>query len=130
MDSRALDIFAIMTTSTHPSGQFQRQIFLQSKENAQAALQSFVKLAGHKLDLQSISGSDVLEVEGSNKADQVFNELSDNVEKQRKAGDSKADDEVSALWNCTWKQGNVAASRKQVAPLLREAARSVQHPHD
>ncbi|MCJ1250920.1 Exopolyphosphatase [Trapelia coarctata] len=90
--SRNLALFAIMTTSTSPSGTFQRQLLLQTTQKASRVAEHFETTATRELDFQHIS--DELGIRGYS-------------EEER--------------WRKVWQQRNVGASRKQVAPLLRKA---------
>lgn len=92
---RDLSIFAIMTTFTSQEGDFRRELLLQVRKAAYSSVSKFAKRAIPGLKLQS------LEVEG--------------ISTQ---GTSAGD------WLSIWIQNDVSKSRKQVAPLLREAMRS------
>ena len=92
---RDLSIFAIMTTFTSQEGDFRRELLLKVRKAAYSSVSKFAKRAIPGLKLQS------LEVEG--------------ISTQ---GTSAGD------WLSIWIQNDVSKSRKQVAPLLREAMRS------
>jgi exopolyphosphatase len=95
-----LALFGIMTTSTSESGDFQRELFLiGSGITASKALKEFEAKATKELDLKPWDGSS--ELLGSMKA--------------RMSGRKGA--------SCIWWQRDVAKSRKQVAPLLRDMAK-------
>ena len=91
--NKNLSIFAIMTASTSADGTFQREIFLQSSPAHSSIISQFSQEAVSKLSLETLA------IEG----------LSDcnNEDLLRKI----------------WLQKDVSKSRKQVAPLLREAMR-------
>ncbi|KIW07358.1 uncharacterized protein PV09_02204 [Verruconis gallopava] len=93
---RGLGLYAIMTTSTSPEGEFQRELFV-SATNAQTveAAAKFVNHSATELGLAKWRGP------------------VDGVEY------SRAD-----CWRRIWQQNNVAHSRKRVAPLLRDAMKS------
>jgi exopolyphosphatase len=91
---RDLDLYSIMTTSTSPEGQFQRQLFVWAFNDAAiSAAKKFALNAKDELGLEEWKESD-------GKVDQ------------------KQDEEG---WRKIWWQRNVQHSRKRVAPLLREA---------
>lgn len=97
MSARNLSLYAIMTTSTTPSGDFQRQLLLQTSESGErgkirTAAESFERNAFEQLGLESASEKPGITA-------------------------SQTDD----LWRKVWQQRNVGASRKQVAPMLRKA---------
>jgi exopolyphosphatase len=96
-----LDLFAIMTTSTSLEGKFQRELLVIStghKDESQRALERFEKMGKDELKLCEWKEDE---------------HLVDLLEKQR-SGNGKI-----------WWQRDISRSRKQVAPLLREAMRSV-----
>ncbi|KYK61345.1 hypothetical protein DCS_02487 [Drechmeria coniospora] len=93
---RRLDIAAVMTTS-NPDGEFQRHLLVWGRSpRGAAAVAKFVPLAREKLRLEAWSDAEL---------DQV--------------------DRAGTL-RFAWRQHELAASRKQVAPLLREAMRSAR----
>ncbi|KAI4241402.1 MAG: hypothetical protein L6R40_004578 [Gallowayella cf. fulva] len=55
MADRNLTIFAIMTTSTSPSGEFQRELYIQALSAGHAAASAFADQAGQELHLESHS---------------------------------------------------------------------------
>jgi exopolyphosphatase len=90
---KSLSIFAIMTAYQDSSNHFAREILLVTSKDGKAkeAAEQFVKLGGSDLQLQ---------------------DAEDSV-------DLGEDDAV--LFQHHWAQKNLDASRKQVAPLMREA---------
>ena len=97
MEQRDLSIFAIMTTSTTCEGEFQRELFLQARKAAAAPISNFLDRAVAELNLQ------VLEIDGLS--------AQEGLESER-------------LGPWIWRQKAVGKSRKQVAPLLREAMKT------
>jgi len=95
MDERNLSIFAIMTTSKSAEGEFQRELLVHTSKSAAPFADNFVARAQSELKLEK------LDVEGASA-------LPD--------GDWR--------WPVVWNQKDVSRSRKQVAPLLREAMRN------
>ena len=94
MNSRDLKLFAIMTTSNAPTGQFQRQLLLQARPGSHKVAQRFEQDAKSDLDLESVPDLGI-----------KVRDRSDSVRR-------------------VWRQWNLGMSRKQVAPLLRKAMRS------
>ena len=94
MGKRDLTVFAIMTTSTSPEGQFQRELFLHSKEEGTEAALRFEKEAADELGLQPPSAPNLQGLQEQNN---------------------------KSVWRRVWLQKDVSKSRKQVAPLLRKA---------
>lgn len=92
MTSRELSLYAIMTTSTTSSGEFQRQLLLQTTGAGGDAAETFEKHHREGLRLASVS---------------------------EEVGITAA--RTDGRWREVWRQGNVGASRKQVAPMLRNA---------
>ncbi|KAM0723987.1 hypothetical protein Q7P37_000978 [Cladosporium fusiforme] len=92
---RNLDVFAIMTAFTDSSGSFARELLLLTLNDGPAteAAKRFAAHASAELNL---------------------------VEMQETGANSS---EVGVAWTAAWKQEKLEASRKQVAPLLREALR-------
>jgi exopolyphosphatase len=92
---RGLDLFAIMTAYTNDADAFSRQLLLIAINNGKAveAAESFVKQVSEELKLDP------------------------------EAADLPKLTHGRAPWARVWQQGNVAASRKQVGPLLRKAMR-------
>lgn len=94
MKGNKLQIFAIMTTSTNAEGKFQRELLVFAHDCAACYTDKFTERATPELGLEE-SG-----IEGVN----VSTSGSDG-------------------WLKTWRQTDLSKSRKQVAPLLREAMR-------
>lgn len=90
--SRKLSLYAIMTASTTSSGAFQRQLLLQTAGDAGDAAETFAEHHRAELRLASVAAE---------------------------VGISAA--RTDGPWREVWRQGNVGASRKQVAPMLRKA---------
>lgn len=95
MRDRKLDLFAIMTAYNPPQGEFARELLLISPQQGEAAdaAARFTTDASTELKLQ---------------------------DSKLTVGDDDNDEHFT--WQC-WDQRNLAASRKRVAPLLREAMR-------
>ncbi|KHN98461.1 exopolyphosphatase [Metarhizium album ARSEF 1941] len=92
-DERKLDVAAVMTTS-HPGGNFHRQLLVWGlTDRGKAAIGRFGDV-GRPLGLE-----------------------------QWEDGALDGDDGDGGNTRFAWRQANLAASRKQVAPLLREALR-------
>ena len=98
MEERDLSIFAIMTTSTTLEGEFQRELFLQARKAAAEPISKFLDRAVSELNLQD------LEIDGLSSAQK-------NLESE-------------SLGPWIWRQEAVNKSRKQVAPMLREAMKT------
>lgn len=92
---RTLSIFAIMTSSTSEDGKFQRELLVQANGPAEDIASNFVRNAADQLGLQDI------EVEGIH---------------QRTTQKGTA-----SPWRAAWLQKETDNSRKQVAPLIRQA---------
>jgi exopolyphosphatase len=91
---RELDLYTIMTTSTSPEGQFQREILLWAfNEKATDAVKAFAASSGDELGLEDWDGP----------------------------GSVANGDVGEGQWRKVWWQRHVQHSRKRVAPLLREA---------
>ena len=97
MEQRDLSIFAIMTTSTTFEGEFQRELFLQARKAAAVPISNFLDRAVSELDLRD------MEIDG--------------LSAQRNL-------ESESLGPWIWRQKAVNKSRKQVAPMLREAMKA------
>ena len=97
MEERELSIYAIMTTSTTSKGDFQRELYLQARKAAAGPISKFIDQAVSELGLQD------LEIDGLR---------AQNMLESKSLG----------LW--IWRQKAVSKSRKQVAPLLREAMKT------
>ena len=99
MTAHDLSLYAIMTAYKSEMGQFQRELLLQANnEPAFAAAEHFSKTAVQDLGLE------VLNIDG--------------VAKQVQPHSSS-----DKPWRYYWMQGDLTKSRKQVAPMLREALR-------
>ena len=96
MEQRDLSIFAIMTLITF-EGEFQRELFLQARKAAAVPISNFLDRAVSELDLQD------LEIEGLNTQNSL---------------------ESESLGPRIWRQKALSKSRKQVAPMLREAMKT------
>ncbi|KAK1989897.1 DHH phosphoesterase, partial [Colletotrichum falcatum] len=101
---KALDIGVVMTTA-HPAGPLEREVLVWAfNEAAAASCRAFYDRFGGELGLAPWRGGR-LDSDG---------------------GGGAYDDEGARArgeWRAAWTQANVAASRKQVAPMLREAIR-------
>ncbi|KAI9369149.1 hypothetical protein BJX61DRAFT_175266 [Aspergillus egyptiacus] len=102
---RKLDIVLVMTAfSSAKDGQFSRELLACAlNSRGAAALQAFVSTAGSQLGLQ-----DWYPLDGDDLAQDIK--------------DTLCPSEDSSFWTRIWVQTNIAKSRKQVAPLIREAA--------
>ncbi|KAL9103840.1 MAG: hypothetical protein Q9163_001160 [Psora crenata] len=94
MESKGLSVFAIMTTYTSYTDDFQRQLLLQSREANHTAVEKFVAIAKAELGLDE--GLDL------------------GLTKQTESS-------ASGIWRNFWWQKDISKSRKQVGPLLRWA---------
>jgi exopolyphosphatase len=106
-EDRQLDVVIIMTAFTAGNGRFCRELFVCSvNENSIAAdgVKRFVSQAAEQLGLMDWSLLD--------------GDISPVVTEEGLRDELNED---SPLWRRLWVQTNVAASRKQVAPLLRTA---------
>ena len=101
MRSKSLSIFAIMTAFTSPEQTFRRELFLQATDTSAAAVSKFSKSACQELGLEKLHLPGV----GAGQSEDG----------------SSANDQELRMTRKLWTQKNVAESRKQVAPLLREA---------
>ena len=97
MSQRDLSIFAIMTTSTSPEGQFRRELLLQCRADGADIASRFEKESTNQLGLESLPIDDIEEHDG--------------------ATESKS----GICWRKVWLQKELGKSRKQVGPLLRNA---------
>lgn len=90
---RSLDLYSIMTTSTSPTGDFQRELLLWAfNDKAVSWATSFAQNSREELGLEDWDGpADVARSEGNGQ------------------------------WRRVWWQRQVQHSRKRVAPLLRQA---------
>ncbi len=108
-----LDLFALMTMSTDAEGVFRRELLLLDTgrtERSRRAVQKFEQMAGRELELE-----DWKEVEGLVRA----------LEWEGEGKEDTQEEGGSGLRGRIWHQRNISKSRKQVAPLLREAMRNV-----
>ncbi|KAL8719328.1 MAG: hypothetical protein Q9225_003649 [Loekoesia sp. 1 TL-2023] len=97
MAERKLTIFAIMTTLTSAAGEFQRELYVQALSAGHAAASTFLKQAAKQLQLE----------------DHSIPALSEKPGAMQPSSEGP--------WRKVWLQKDVAKSRKQVAPLLRQA---------
>ncbi|CAF9922740.1 Exopolyphosphatase [Imshaugia aleurites] len=95
MDERSLSIFAIMTTSTSPDGDFKRELLIEANSSASSSAIKFAEQGASEFQLEDVT------IEGIPTPDQP-----------------------GQHWRKTWLQKDVSKSRKQVAPLLRKAMKS------
>ncbi|KAL9025370.1 MAG: hypothetical protein Q9180_007685 [Flavoplaca navasiana] len=96
MATRRLTIFAIMTTFTSTSGEFQRELYVQALSSGYAAAHVFAEQAKVELRLEDHDVASCKEIGSMKPLDQ-------------------------GPWRKIWLQGDVSKSRKQVAPLMRKA---------
>ncbi|KAJ6444944.1 exopolyphosphatase [Purpureocillium lavendulum] len=102
-DERKLDVAAIMTTS-HPGGEFQRHLLVWGlNPRGSAAARKFADTARDGLELEQWHGGEL------------------DAGADGAAGGASAGRGQNTRF--AWRQHDLAASRKQVAPLLREAMR-------
>ena len=97
MEEQDLSIFAIMTTSTTSEGKFQRELFLHACKAAAVPMSKFLDQAVSELSLQDL--------------------VIDGLSAQKTL-------EPERLGPWIWRQKAISKSRKQVAPLLREAMKA------
>ncbi|UNI16800.1 Exopolyphosphatase [Purpureocillium takamizusanense] len=111
---RNLDVAAVMTTS-HPNREFQRHLLIWGFNlRGAAAANTFAELAGDKLGLKQWHGGELDDAPADGgAADEVA------------ASSTTASAGREQNTRFAWRQHDLAASRKQVAPLLREAMRRV-----
>ena len=96
MEERGVDVFAVMTTfSERDEEGLRRELLLQARGVGVEGVEVFVQGAGRRLGLEGL----------------VVGGLG-----RRRGGEGE-------LWREVWRQGDAAASRKVVAPLLRGALR-------
>lgn len=93
MKSRQMSVFAIMTWYRTAKGEFRRELLVQDAEPEHKIIQAFSTSANRDLDLK---------------------ELDLEIERQ-------TDTSNSADWRNFWSQGDMSKSRKQIAPMLRDA---------
>ena len=94
MSQKDLAVFAILTTSTSDNGDFQRQLLLQTRPNAQKYVQAFVNKAEGELKLED------LQVNGF---------------------DNQPNPKTGGMWRYAWWQRDLSKGRKQAGPMLRTA---------
>ena len=94
MKKRDLAILAIMTKSKSKTGDFQRQLLLQARPDVQEVALSCAESAEKELELEELS------LDGVEMLSKPF---------------------TGRVWRNAWWQRKLAASRKQVGPLLRRA---------
>ncbi|KAL9594690.1 MAG: hypothetical protein Q9219_006890 [cf. Caloplaca sp. 3 TL-2023] len=102
MADRNLTVFAIMTTSTSSAGDFRRELYIQALSAGHAAASTFWKQAAEELQLE----------------DHTIPALSGKPGAMQPSSEGP--------WRKIWLQNDVSKSRKQVAPLLRQAIMSEQ----
>ena len=95
MRSHDLSVFAVMTAFKSVEGEFQRELLLQDNTPKHQAATKFCESALEALNLE---------------------ELDVDTTKHKDFSDS-------IIWRNSWNQGDLAKSRKQVAPMLRESLR-------
>ncbi len=109
-----LDLFALMTTSTDAEGAFRRELLLldtAGTEGSRRAVQKFEQMAARELGLEKWE-----EVEGLVRAlDWEGEGRGDGKEGSVRGG---------GIRGRIWRQRDTSKSRKQVAPLLRDAMKS------
>lgn len=104
---KQLDVVVVMTSFTHGDDEFARELFLCAKHKSEAAVDGakvFVAQAGTELGLEKWSP--------------LGEGCSDSTEEEVRSVSNGND---SGIWRRLWLQTNTTASRKQVAPLLRQA---------
>ncbi|KAK7206691.1 hypothetical protein BZA70DRAFT_288160 [Myxozyma melibiosi] len=93
VEERKLDAFVFMDSYVTEAGQFRRDLFVTvCSEKGDGCVREFVKAAKKEFELEEISGKESIK--------------------------DLTVDEETGFW--FWNQGNLKASRKQVAPLIRE----------
>lgn len=95
MDDQDLSLFAIMTTSTSPEGNFKRELLVQARPSASSSAIEFAEQGASEFQLENL-----------------------------KINGISMQDEPGQQWRKVWLQKDVSKSRKQVAPLLRKAMNS------
>ncbi|KAL2864144.1 putative exopolyphosphatase [Aspergillus lucknowensis] len=105
---RKLDIVLVMTAfSSAKEGQFSRELLAYTlNDRGVNALKSFISQASSQLGL-----GEWFPLDGDDHAQDIKSRLQSS--------------EDGALWTRLWVQTNVAKSRKQLAPLVRDAAASL-----
>jgi len=91
---RSLGLFAVMTAFTNPKGDFERELLLLATEEGKAS-EAAKKFVG-----KSAGELKLVEI------------------------DEPASKDESVAWLGVWRQDSLESSRKQVAPLLREAMKA------
>ncbi|CAO1606067.1 Exopolyphosphatase [Xanthoria calcicola] len=97
MAARSLTIFAIMTTFTSSSGEFQRELYVQALSSGHAAAHRFAEQSKEQLKLEDHAVASLSEKPGSMQPSS------------------------EGPWRKIWLQKDISKSRKQVAPLIRRA---------
>jgi exopolyphosphatase len=92
---RSLGLFAVMTAFTNPKGDFERELLLLATEEGKPS-----------------------------EAAKKFVERSAGELKLVELDQPASEEGISVAWIGVWRQDNLEASRKQVAPLLREAMKA------
>ena len=95
MDDQDISVFAIMTTSTSPEGNFKRELLVQARQSASSLAIKFAEEGASELQLQDLNINGI-----------------------------PTQDKPGQQWRRVWLQKDVSKSRKQVAPLLRKAMAS------
>ncbi|PKS09138.1 hypothetical protein jhhlp_003752 [Lomentospora prolificans] len=94
-EEKSLDLVSIMTLATHDDGKYERQVLLWGLNE---------KAAKASREFERVSG--------------------DELELQAFEGGS-LDLDAHGQWRKAWKQGNLKHSRKQIAPMIRDAMNGV-----
>ena len=97
MDERGLSIFAIMTTSTSPEGDFKRELLVQARASASSSAMRFAEQGASHFQLEDL-----------------------------RIGGVTTQDRPGRSWRKIWLQKDLSKSRKQVAPLLRRSMTSTE----
>lgn len=120
---RRLDLFALMTTSGgwDVEGAFQRELLLLNTGrtgDSRRVVQKFQEFAGKELGLEDWAG---------NEAEALARALDweDESGGEDKGVSNRGGGAAAGLKGRIWQQRDISKSRKQVAPLLREAMRSL-----
>ena len=95
MDDQDITVFAIMTTSTSPEGNFKRELLVQARPSASSLAIKFAEESASELQLEHLNINGI-----------------------------PTQDKPGQQWRKVWLQKDVSKSRKQVAPLLRKAMAS------
>lgn len=106
-ESKQLDVVVVMTSFTHGEGEHSRELFVCAMDECKGAVEgakAFVAQSGSQLGLEEWSP--------------LVSDVPDSTVREIRATLSC---ESFGLWRRLWVQTNTTASRKQVAPLLRES---------